>query len=287
MTKSKKKKIATITKRSADGLVTFEEEKHEYKLHGESLTSCTTWLKKFFAPFDSKEVARNIANGFKGRNYAKFKRGEEVTDLEKKKATMKYWIKEWSEAALHGTRTHYLLEQYLLELDNIPNTLHEEGEYETRDVKKFIHGSDWLDSYLKQVGEPILYPEYLIYDEELKIAGQVDLMVDTGDNVIDIIDFKTNKAIDRKSKKGLKCEVPINDMDDCHLTKYTLQMSLYGYMLERQGHKVGKLILLHLTEDGSEAIEVKYEREVIEKLLKYAEFSKKTSLTVEEHKDDK
>ena len=70
----------TKIKKSLDGKVKFYPVSHKYKIGKKELTSGTTFLKPFFSEFNKKEVARNIANGFKNRNYAKFKRREPVSD---------------------------------------------------------------------------------------------------------------------------------------------------------------------------------------------------------------
>ena len=87
-----------------------------------------------------------------------------------------------------------------------------------------------------------VYPEYLIYRESddgiLRIAGQVDLIVKSG-NEITIIDHKTNKKIDQKSgfdsisKSNFKMKYPLNNLMDCNFYHYTLQLSTYAWMLQK------------------------------------------------------
>lgn len=76
-----------------------------------------------------------------------------------------------------------------------------------------------------------VYPEYLIYRESndgiLRIAGQVDLIIKSGNDIY-IIDHKTNKKIDQKSgfntstRSTTKMKYPLNNLDDCNFYHYTL-----------------------------------------------------------------
>ena len=251
---------------SADGLVKFYEKSHKYRLGKKELVSGTTFLKPFFSKFDQKDVARKIAKGFASRNNVKRLQKIKVTPEEKKKATMKYWINEWNEASAHGTRVHFLLEQFIRELNN--DELQEicSEDYESRDLNKYGVGSYWIEKELDLIEEPELYPEYIIYNKDLGIAGQIDLKVIDARGVTHLYDWKTNKEI---KQTGSQCNEPISEFKDCHYVKYMLQLSLYAYMEELKGAIIGKLCIVHLTEEGAVPYEVEYQKEIIERLLNY------------------
>ena len=91
----------------------------------------------------------------------------------------------------------------------------------------------------------------MIYSEELKLAGTIDLIVYNEEkNHISLIDWKTNKRINKSSfnnQKGTK--FPLNNMDDCNFTHYNLQLSMYQYILEKYYNvNVNGLFLVHLNE---------------------------------------
>lgn len=110
-----------------------------------------------------------------------------------------------------------------------------------------------------------VYPEYLIYrtsdDGILKIAGQVDLIVKSG-NEITIIDHKTNKKIDQKSgfnsatKSTSKMKYPLNTLDDSNFWHYTLQLSTYAWMLQKINPNfiIKDLILNHYDHNGNNTL---------------------------------
>ena len=126
-----------------------------------------------------------------------------------------------------------------------------------------------------------VYPEYLIYrvsdDNILKIAGQVDLIVKSG-NEICIIDHKTNKKIDQKSffnsktKSSTKMKYPLNTLDDCNFNHYQLQLSTYAWMLQKINPDfiIKDLILNHYDHEGNNTIyHCDYLKKDVERMLAY------------------
>lgn len=126
-----------------------------------------------------------------------------------------------------------------------------------------------------------VYPEYLIYrisdDNILKLAGQVDLIVKSGNDIV-IIDHKTNKKIDQKSffnsktKSSSKMKYPLNTLDDCNFNHYQLQLSTYAWMLQKinPNFVIKDLILNHYDHDGNNTIyHCEYLKKEVERMLAY------------------
>ena len=124
-----------------------------------------------------------------------------------------------------------------------------------------------------------VYPEYLIYRESddgiLRIAGQVDLIVKSG-NEITIIDHKTNKKIDQKSgfdsisKSNFKMKYPLNNLMDCNFYHYTLQLSTYAWMLQKinPNFVIKDLILNHYDHNGNNTLyHCEYLKKDVERML--------------------
>lgn len=97
-----------------------------------------------------------------------------------------------------------------------------------------------------------IYPEHIVYMQSAGICGQVDKPW-IQDGVLNINDYKTNKEIKRKgftnwegiSKKMLK---PLHHLDDCEYTHYSLQLSIYAYLILRHNPNLtlGKLTIEHV-----------------------------------------
>lgn len=124
-----------------------------------------------------------------------------------------------------------------------------------------------------------VYPEYLISrvsdDGILRLAGQIDLIIKQGNDII-VADWKTNKKIDSKggfdvsTKKTAKMKYPLNTIEDCNLMHYTLQLSTYAWMLQKinPDFVIKDLILCHFDHEGNETLyHCDYLKHDVEKML--------------------
>lgn len=124
-----------------------------------------------------------------------------------------------------------------------------------------------------------VYPEYLIYresdDKILRIAGQVDLLIKSG-NEITIVDYKTNKKLDFKSgfdsatKTSAKMKYPLNTLDDCNFNHYQLQLSTYAWMMQKINPEfiIKDLIIVHYDHSGNETLyRCEYLKSEVERML--------------------
>jgi hypothetical protein len=222
----------------SSGKLEFNEKKHEYKIGKTKLTSVTTFVGSFFEPFNAKEIARKLA---------KFPANK------KNKRGVRYWLNKWKESAEYGTEVHKAIEDFI------------NGDYVILgDIPKAQRGVEFLETIK---GE--LKPELKVYDEELLLAGTIDVLEILEDGSINLYDWKTNEKLDNKSfngKKGIKH--PMLDIEDTKLNKYGLQLSTYAYILERQGFKIKGLFIVHLKDSGYKLIEVGYDKGLVKKMLK-------------------
>ena len=168
-------------------------------------TSVTTFIDGFFEKFDSKKIAKKLVD----------------THPKYSNSTVEELIKEWKDAADHGTFVHEEIENWINK-QKIPSE------------NKSKYGIRWLHQYKKKSDLDIL-SEIILFSEELKISGTVDILaLNKYTDKYDIIDWKTSKKINKKSfnhKMGIKAST-FNIMD-CNFSHYSLQLSLYRYILER------------------------------------------------------
>lgn len=126
-----------------------------------------------------------------------------------------------------------------------------------------------------------IYPEYLISkvsaDGILRIAGQIDLLVKDGNDIY-IYDYKTNKEIKQKSyynknKRAHECmKFPLNDIMDTNYWHYTLQLSLYAYLLQQINPEFNIKLLKLIHVDHSNKVteyELEYMKSTVENMLKH------------------
>lgn len=217
--------------------VTFREEDHSYTSHlGEKYISATTLTGKFKNKFDPYAIAWNGKTLIE--NYVK-KYGE----------TEEYWLERWDqnrdEACERGTNFHKAKEDYI----------NGRGVVVFKNEVKFVKNASFVLESTSNLAdlEDGLYTELLLWDDAWKLAGQSDIVVITtegGVRYVDFDDHKTNKKIDTKSYRNKQGDYkmmlsPLSHLMDCHLQHYELQMSIYAYMMERNGYVVRSLQFTH------------------------------------------
>lgn len=161
------------------------------------------------------------------------------------------WDAKRDESCFRGTQIHKELELGHLAGDTPQiKTLGLGGKFGVNVTNKIIPG------------EKNVYPELLISrisnDGELRVAGQADLVIIDGFD-IHIQDYKTNKEIktssyfDRKTKRKQMMAYPLNNIEDVNFYHYSLQMSTYAWMLEKQYPElnVKSLTIVHHDHDGN------------------------------------
>ncbi len=234
--------------------IRFYPKSHRYKIGKKELISVTTFVGTLFEKFDAKAVARKLAK-FPVNKYNK--RG------------VRYWLKEWKEAANHGTRVHQSIEN---QLNNKPTVCETDS-----DALKTAGAIEWFNDLYGTLTEPELTTELIVGNEEYGIAGTIDLMINE-DGSITLVDWKTNKKIASKGYQGKVGIHPLTEgLADCHLSKYTLQLSIYAYLLELEGYHVKDLFLVHLKDYYVETIKVDYKKELVKKLLEMKKNGEETN----------
>ncbi|WDE95494.1 PD-(D/E)XK nuclease family protein [Lentisphaera profundi] len=219
------------------------KEEHEYKLKSDpnaQFTSCTTFIKQFFSPFNADEVANKLVN-----NVPKYF-GMTVEQLKD----------EWNAAADHGTQVHEELEEFII------------NKSEPKELKSII-GKNWLTENI-DLEKFELFPEVIIYCKELKLAGTIDLIAQhKKSGTLLLFDWKTNKRINKRSYQGQKGpHTASSNLDDCNFSHYSAQLSLYRYLLEKTYQcKIHRQIILHLSDEQSTVIDCDYLEDNIHKML--------------------
>jgi hypothetical protein len=196
----------------------------------------------------------------------KFKYREEV--MAKKREILAMWEEEKNAAATRGTIYHKKREA-----DDRKSgvVVHEAKEH-------YVMSSEASKSGIKEDG---LYPELLIYDDEFEIAGQADWVLKAG-STIHIKDYKTSKDVDKAGFMDEMLLYPLNGLLNAKFYIYSIQMSLYAYLLERKGYDVGTLVIEHVdgrTHETLDKLPTEYYRnEVIALIKDWRETKKKKAV---------
>lgn len=197
-----------------DACITFEEGPHVYTINGDSnYLSVTSWNHSHFSHFDADKIIDKMMSSYRwpqSKYYGKTK--DEI------KAGWELNGKLASEA---GTEMHLNIEKFynnVLVGDDGKNAI------EFKYFEKFNDDYGHLKPYRT---------EWMIYDEELKFAGSVDMLFENDDGTLEIYDWKRSKEIKMSNRwqSGLtKC---VCHLPDCNYYHYSLQLNTYKVLLER------------------------------------------------------
>ena len=280
-----------ITKQN--GNIAFEEKAHRYwdvTDPSKKFTSVTTIIEKFGQPFDkefwSAYKALEIllsADAWKIEKPSLLKSKKfdksllELHDISEndfnreQQAILDSWDEENRKSCERGTKIHADFENsFYKKKKNIDISKFQIGG-------KFECRKDYTDLDL----ENAVYPEYLIHrvspDGKLCIAGQIDLLVKKGNNII-VGDYKTNKEIkmksffDSRTKSSVKMKFPLNNLDDTNYWHYCLQLSTYAWMLQKLNPDfvIEDLVMIHIDhKDKMTIYHLPYLKNEVEKMLAF------------------
>ncbi len=174
------------------------------------------------------------------------------------------WKGKGKEAADHGTNIHEALELY-------EKTAFIKPENEFLRPMILSLTSEYKDYYQ-------VHQEVCLYDEEYKIAGTADHIIETTkhkSSILSIDDYKTNLKngifFENKYKKYLLG--PFSFVQDTNYFDYSLQLSCYAYMAQKlTGRKIGTLSIVFIPPNNPLAykrIPVNYAKHDVKILFDY------------------
>jgi hypothetical protein len=234
--------LSLLNPHERDSNIKFDAGPHIYTIHhvddaadgkkNKKYTSVTTWNHQHFSKFDSDAI---ITSMMKSKNWSKSiyygKTREEIKQE---------WDNKRDEAAQAGTKLHYDIECY----------------YNNNPVKNDSIEYQYFIEFLEATKTPSpLKPyrtEWMIYHEDILLAGSVDMVYENDDGTLMIYDWKRSKEI-KKTDNFLKFALTecIAHLPDTNFWHYSLQLNTYKKMIEEKyGKKVTKLCLVCLHPDN-------------------------------------
>ena len=215
-----------------DQFITFDEGPHVYTVHGESgYTSVTTWNHHHFEQFDADKIIDSMMKGKKMKDPTYKYYG---MTREQIKAS---WDCNRDGASSAGTKMHLDIEHFYnglpVENDSI--------EYEY--FKQFVSDFPDLKPYRT---------EWMVYWEDIKISGSIDMIFENPDGTLLIYDWKRCKEISHENGFGKTASTPcIRHLPDTNFWHYSLQLNMYKTILENKyDKKVVGLFLVCLHPDN-------------------------------------
>ncbi len=237
--------------------IIFKEKYHQYIDNlGVLYTSGTTFIKPFFPKFDMIAMSEKCATGdnpkYAGRN------PEEIRAE---------WKAKGERGSSEGDNTHEYAEGIMAGWDTseLPKPISERCMQLFKQVDKI---AAWLKSKYQ-----FIEAEKIVFSPHLGIAGMVDLiMLDLATQEILVLDWKQNEEITIENffQKAL---FPIEHLQDTHISKYSLQLSLYQHILEREQYypqaKGYRRALIHISPDNVTPIKLENYSYEIKELINH------------------
>jgi ATP-dependent exoDNAse (exonuclease V) beta subunit len=224
--------LAKLNAHERDPFIEFDPVPHLYTVRGEGgYTSVTTFVHSHFEHFDPVSQAEKIVRGrnMSNPNYKYYgMTAEQIVDM---------WKKSGEEASSAGTKMHYDIECYW----NGWNVENASIEYEY--FRNFV-----ADFQAKNPGTKAYRTEWMVYYEELKLSGSIDMVFENPDGTLRIYDWKRCKQIENEAFGG-KCANTecIRHLPDAKFWHYSLQLNTYKTILEEKyGKKITELCLVCL-----------------------------------------
>jgi ATP-dependent exoDNAse (exonuclease V) beta subunit len=168
------------------------------------------------------------------------------------------WFTSGASVADAGTNLHEQIEQFMNNSVLEPGYTHKQLLEHYRSLEDtVIRGPEW-QFFLKFVEDhPDLKPyrtEWMIYDEDVKLAGSIDMVYENPDGTLAIYDWKRAKEITKDNNWNKYALNPIiGQMPDTNYWHYSLQLNTYRHILEtKYGKKITNLCLVRIHPDHPE-----------------------------------
>ena len=250
--------LQSRNKNERDDLIKFYAKGHKYEIITDpktNYTSVTKWNHSHFPKFDQDAIIEKI---FKSKGWGPENKYWGQT-AEQIKAS---WKANGESSAGAGTKLHEEIEHFMnngnLNL-NSAYTHKDLWENYKNDPNRGIipYTAEW-EYFLQFINDyPDMKPyrtEWMIFDEDLKIAGSIDMVYENPDGTLSIYDWKRSKDISKINGWDNFAKNPlISHLHDTNFWHYALQLNTYKAILERKyGKTVTKLCLVRLHPDNQE-----------------------------------
>lgn len=241
-------KLATKNKNERDKRITFDPVEHRYFIDGNPDTiSVTQLIDKFFPEFDSQY-------------WAPIKAGQRGISTD---AILAEWEAKRVNSANKGTALHEAIELFYNDNEHNSNT---------PEFKHFLSFKQKFNTMIPHRSE------WRIFDEDLLIAGTIDMVYEKQDDSLYMFDWKRSEKVIRQDG-SIKNETfqfafgELAHLGDNSYNKYCLQQNIYKAILEkRYNKKISSinLLILHESYDRYFLVQIPNMEKEVNYILNYA-----------------
>jgi hypothetical protein len=268
--------LEKINAHPKDDKVVFVEKGHKYFINGErTKISCTESVHLYFQDPDIDQMAISKMNGVDYRRGTCPEAGMSHEEI------LEYWSQLGNVSRELGTEMHSIIEFLLnaryLNNEKIFNLMGVNVEKELDMFEKFY------DDFCKKSSFRPYRTEWLIYDENVGLAGSIDALFESKHDLPKVpnlvrcdndfrqpktkkrywlFDWKRSKKIWMKSRSsdGRFCKVPGSKLQNCNFYHYALQLNIYRKIIESYNLDISGmvLIIIHPNYDEYQAMTVPF-----------------------------
>jgi hypothetical protein len=241
--------LQSINSHNRDNNIQFFEYGHKYKILTDpncKYTSVTTWIHNQFPKFNADEIILNMTTGDKWKPGHKY---WGMTPSEIKAS----WNTNGNVASSSGTNMHYSIECFMnnpnlshgyTQLDLFDAYLKKQNDSNSSDSPEWIFFTKFIQDF------PELKPyrtEWMVYHEELRLAGSIDMIYEHDDGELSIYDWKRSKEISKCGWGKFGTSHTFKLIPNCNFWHYSLQLNVYRHIIEtKYGKKIKNLYLVRL-----------------------------------------
>ena len=224
-----------------DKNITFDEGPHIYTIavpnndgttsYDSGYTSVTTWNHSHFPHFDPDAIITKMMKSPKWPQSQYY--GMTPDEIKAQ------WSANGKEASEAGTKMHYDIECFYNECPN---------ENDSTEYKWFLE-FEKARTQSGGFGENLTpyRTEMMVYHEELRLSGSIDMIYEADDGTLQIYDWKRSKGIKKTNSWENATTECINHLPNANYWHYSLQLNTYKAILEEKyGKKVTDLFLVCL-----------------------------------------
>lgn len=241
-------KLSIINSFKQDNELIYLDNEHQYFYENKSLISVTTFISKvLFTPFNEVEISEIIALKTKNERYIG-KTAEEIREL-------------WEYDRNLGINMHKTIEDYYNKIKLTNNQLNS---------KEFLMFMNFEKDHIHFNSLIPFRSEWKIFDNELQIAGTIDMVYLYDNKHIILYDWKRIKVLQKFNTWQSGIVDATKHMGDCNYIHYSIQLMLYKYIIEKNyGLIVCKmyLLLLHPSQDNYIREEIKTFQPLIDAVI--------------------
>jgi ATP-dependent exoDNAse (exonuclease V) beta subunit len=243
--------LSNYNSHERDKNLIFDEPTHKYTILTDPdsrYTSVTTINHSHFPHFDADSVIKNM---MKGKNWNPENKYWGLTPHQIKAQ----WAQNASSVSGAGTDLHFNIECFMnqqLPSGYTHKELLENYEAYLAQGNLSPNVSEEWDFFLQYIRSTPSYKpyrtEWMIYHEDLKVAGSIDMVYENPDGTLSIYDWKRAKEISKANgfnKYAITKE--IDHLPDTNFWHYSLQLNTYKAILqEKYGKTIKDLYLVRL-----------------------------------------